>query len=342
MLICKPAHARADALGTTATIPPAADVDAVVDEELGTSATMSPVADVVADDDEDDEALGAATIMPPAADVIAAADEDDDALGTAGIIAVESAPAAPPAGTAVDVAEPAEPTAVLAEEDGISTVMEPANVWVDASTGVLVAVAAAGKVSVDVDVEPVSVVLGAEPALTAPLACSLLMVVVVSLETEVQADEPSGQDCAWTSPRPVRSLFSVLFELRMSCANCCSLTPRSTKMYAGPAVMMSCSWSTRSDERSGWELLVMITATGPVMPSGTMHWSMAREMAVVAPPVSMLQNSVCLAAASMASDLNVSSVPAPKLPVFVTAKLAVGVTPRSHPEMKEPAMESTC
>lgn len=62
----------------------------------------------------------------------------------------------------------------------------------------------------------------------------------------------------------------------------------STKMNAGPATCLVVSRSMTL-LMSGFESLVTQTATGPLMPGGTLHWSRGRLMAKGAPPTIMLQ-----------------------------------------------------
>jgi len=55
------------------------------------------------------------------------------------------------------------------------------------------------------------------------------------------------------------------------------------KTRAGPATTLTVARSM-TPVLSGWPSLVMKRATGPLMPCGTMHWSIGRGMEVVAVP----------------------------------------------------------
>jgi hypothetical protein len=113
------------------------------------------------------------------------------------------------------------------------------------------------------------------------------------------------------------------------------------KAMVGPATMLSedC-WTTLAS--SGWELEVMKIATGPLMPAGTTHCWSGKGMESAIPPASIWQNKLFSETVPLrAVELKVRRVPGWTEPVFVIANDGLGVTPTSHPEMKELAMART-
>lgn len=66
----------------------------------------------------------------------------------------------------------------------------------------------------------------------------------------------------------------------------------SMNAMVGPAMILSVAWS-RTLLASGWLSEVMKIATGPLMPSGTTHWSKGRAMANAAPPTSIWHAKPC-------------------------------------------------
>jgi len=74
---------------------------------------------------------------------------------------------------------------------------------------------------------------------------------------------------------------------------------------------------------------------------GTTHWSKGSARAKGAPPVIIWQvrPEVSL---GMPGDEKVRDVPGATVPVLVTVSVWVALIPRSHPEMKGPAMAKIC
>jgi len=83
-------------------------------------------------------------------------------------------------------------------------------------------------------------------------------------------------------------------------------------------------------------------ATGPFIPMGTTHCVYGKEMEKAKPPASMWQNNLSSETLPlMAADLKLNVVPGCIESVFVTVNDGFAGMPRSHPEMKPPAMART-
>jgi len=113
----------------------------------------------------------------------------------------------------------------------------------------------------------------------------------------------------------------------------------SMKVISGPATSALLCRCTALPFR-GWSSDVMKIATGPLMPCGTTHWSIGREMEKGAPPVSIWQWKPEVLPLR-AGELNAKEVPAVTAPVLVTESEGLAVTPRLQPLMKAPAIART-
>lgn len=113
----------------------------------------------------------------------------------------------------------------------------------------------------------------------------------------------------------------------------------STKVSSGPATIALLCRSTALPFK-GWLSDVIQMAVTPLIPEGTMHWSIGRLIEKGRPPVIIWQLKPEVLPLR-AGELNCNEVPTLMLPVVVTERAALAFTPRSQPEMKAPAMAST-
>lgn len=137
----------------------------------------------------------------------------------------------------------------------------------------------------------------------------------------------------------------------------------SMKAIVGPAT----NWDearSRTLLRRGWLSDVIQIATGPLIPSGTMHWLIGREIDIGVPPNIIWQNNFCtsmfdkslrnrmnerkLTSTSWetvplrAEEENDRTVPGPTDPVFVMVNVGLAGIPRSQAPSKNGAtMERT-